>query len=145
MARYIVLRVEKNETADALLKKFENVPAIQTLGVFASGTSFCGGKSVCGEDRRLIRSKKYGTTHCSVCRKPVSSISQQPRNLMLAEDLHPRFVDLRLSVWEPYSPPEEKYGQDSIDRKTKQVELGKNRIKRYKAKKRREARKKDGR
>lgn len=139
MARYIVLRVDQNENADKLLKKFEGVSAIQVLGLFASGTRFCEGKTVCGEDRKLITSRKWGTLHCSVCKLPVSSLPQNPRNLLNDPELHPRFVDLRLSVWEPYLPPEERYGVESIERKKKQVEQGKVRLKRHKAKKRREA------
>lgn len=137
MARYIVVRVESNETADKLLERFAPVPAIQVLGVFASGTKFCEGKC---EDRRLIRSKKWGTTHCSVCRLPVTSISQQPRNLLRDPELHPRFNDLWLTVWEPFEPPEKKYGEDSIERKKLQARGAKEKIARHKQRNRRRRR-----
>jgi hypothetical protein len=138
VARYIVVRLEQNESAEQLLKKFETVPAIEVVGVFASGTSFCPGPSMCGSDRKYVRSRKYGTLHCTICKKPVTSASQTPRNLLYDEDLHPRFYDLRLSVWEPLEPPQKKYGVGMIDRKKAQVELGVRRLKRHKAKKRRE-------
>jgi hypothetical protein len=140
MARYIVLRVDKNENADKLLKKFEGSPAIEVLGLFASGTKFCPGKSVCGQERKYVRSRRWGTTHCSICKLPVSSTGQQPRNLLNDPDLHPRFNDLTLTVWEPYETPERKYGEDAIQRMKNQASLGRKRMQRYWAKKRREAR-----
>lgn len=142
MARYIVLRVERNETADQLLKKFEAVPAISVLGLFASGTKFCPGKSVCGPERKYIRSGKWGTTHCSICKLVVSSTSQSPRNLLNDPDLHPRFNDLTLSVWEPYEEPETKYGAAAIQRMKNQAAIGAKRMQRYWRKKQREAKEK---
>lgn len=138
MARYVVIRVESNESADKLLDKFKAVPAIQVVGLFVSPTKFCPGKSVCGQDRRVIRSQRWGTTHCRVCKLPVSSLSQSPRNLLLPEDLHPRFVDFRISVWEPLTDPIKKYGREAIDRKNQQAADAKERVKRHKRRKARE-------
>lgn len=140
MARYILLRVESNESAQKLLEKFEDVPAIDTVGLFVSPTKFCPGKSVCGQDRKLVRSQRWGTTHCRVCKLPVSSLPQHPRNLLLDEDLHPRFVDINLSVWEPYDVPNRKYGEDVIQRKKDQVAQGSVRLQRHKQRKRRQRR-----
>lgn len=138
MARYIVVRVESNESAEKLLEKFKAVPAIQTIGLFASPTKFCPGKAVCGQERRLVRSKKWGTLHCRVCKLPINTLNQEPRNLLLDEDLHPRFVDFRISVREPYAPPETVYGVEAIERKKAQVANGAMRIKRHRQRKRRQ-------
>lgn len=141
MARYIVIRVERNETADELLKRFESVPAIETIGLFASGTKFCPGKDVCGADRKLLRSEKWGTTHCSVCRLPVTSISQRPRNLLVEPDIHPRYQDVGLSVLEPYTPPTEKYGEQIVEQGRANSAAGREKLRKHKMKKRREDRK----
>lgn len=138
MARYIVVRVESNDTADKLLKKFKAVPAIQVVGLFVSPTKFCPGKTVCGSDRLLKRSIRWGTLHCRVCKLPVSSLPQSPRNLLLDEDLHPRFIDFRISVWEPYAEPVKKYGAEAIQRKTAQMTDAAERIRRHKRRKARE-------
>lgn len=138
MARYIVIRVESNDTADKLLERFRAVPAIQVIGLFASPTKFCPGKSVCGADRTLRRSVRWGTLHCTVCKLAVSSNSQSPRNLLLDEDLHPRFVDFRITVWEPYADPVKKYGAEVIERKKLQVAHAAERVRRHKRRKARE-------
>ena len=138
MARYVLLRVERNENADKLLAKFESKPGVDVLGVFASGVKFCPGKSVCGKDRTYKRSRKWGLTYCSTCKLPVSSTVQQPRNLLNDPELHPRFNDITLSVWEPYERPEVKYGQKAIDRMKAQVGVGRQRMQRYWARKTRE-------
>lgn len=136
MARYIVLRIEENDKAERLLQKFEDVDAIVVAGVFVSPTKFCPGKQVCGEDRKLIRSRKWGTLHCRVCKLPVSTLPHQPRNLLHDPDLHPRFNDgPTLSVWEPFGFPVDKYGVEAIERKKQQVAQASERINRRKRRK----------
>lgn len=139
MARYIVLRVEENETADKLLEKLRAVPAIAVLGLFASATKFCPGKTECGQDRRLVQSKKTGLTHCSVCRKPVSTIFQTPKNLLLPEDLHPRFIDMWLKVMEPYGPPEEVYGKKQMEAKAQSVMEARDKVRKGRRRRERKA------
>lgn len=139
MARYIVVRVESNESADKLLEKFKAVPAIQVVGLFVSPTKFCEGKTVCGEDRTLKRSARWGTLHCRVCKLPISTLPQAPRNLLLDEDLHQRFIDFRISVWEPYADPVKKYGAETIQRKKTQVADAAERVRRHKRRKARES------
>ncbi len=113
MARYIVIRVESNATAETLLERFASVSAINVVGLFASPTTFCEG--VCSSNRRVIRSKKYGLSHCSECRLPISTLPHHPRNLLNHIDLHPRFSDMHLSVWEPFKgDPKGKYGANIV-------------------------------
>ena len=137
MARYIVVRVESNKSADKLLEKFKAVPAIQLVGLFVSPTKFCPGKEVCGQDRRLVRSKRWGTTHCRVCKLPISTLDQSPRNLLDDEDLHPRFTTFRITAREPWGTPAKVHGVESIERKQAQVALGAARLRRHKQRKRR--------
>lgn len=122
MARYIVVRVEDNDKADTLLERLRASRAIRIIGLFAAPTKFCPGKEVCGKDRRVIRSQKTGLTHCRVCRLPVSTLSHSPKNLLLPLDLHERLVDFRITVWEPYEHPVDKYGQKTIDIKRMRTE-----------------------
>jgi hypothetical protein len=137
MARYIVIRVESAETAKILLERFTVVPAIRVVGLFASPTSFCEGK--CDNEGRSVRSRKWGLRFCPVCKKPKMSIMQQPRNLLQDIDLHPRFADMFLSVWEPFGQvsQEEKYGEDTIARVSAQVQGAVERVSRSKRRKRR--------
>ena len=138
MARYIVVRLESHESADLLLERFEPVESIQVVGMFASPARFCEGE--CDNDGRSVKSKKTGLRHCPVCRLPKASVMQQPRNLLQDPDLHPKFRDFFISVWEPFNNrPEEKYGRDAIDRTHAQVEHAGKRVGR--AKRRRERRK----
>lgn len=140
MARYILLRVESTATAHKLLDRFASVPAIQVVGLFASSTKFCEGK--CNNEGRSKRSRQFGLWFCPVCKLPKSSIMQQPRNLLQDTNLHPRFADIFISVWEPFTnEPVKKYGQEVIDRVQDQVNNAAVRISRSK---RRKARKSDG-
>lgn len=139
MARYIVLRVESNSIADELLKRFSVVSAIKVVGLFAAVSKQCK----CPEYKgRVIRSRKWGTVHCTECKMPRVSVMQHPRNLLQDEDLHPRYADFHLSVWEPFfNEPEEKYGEDAIERTKQQVRDAKERLSKSK---RRKARKNNG-
>lgn len=130
MARYIVLRVESPATADKLLERFEPVEAVEVVGLFAAPSKFCE----CGDDAgKSIKSKKFGTWHCPVCKLPKSSTMHQPRNLLQDINLHPRFRDFFISVWEPFhNKPEEKHGADTIDRVHTQVMQAADRISRAK-------------
>lgn len=127
MARYIVLRVESPSTADKLMERFEPVEAIEVVGLFAAPSKFCEGD--CDNEGRSVRSKKYGTWHCPVCKLPKSTARQTPRNLLQDIDLHPRFSDMTLSVWEPFhNDPEKKYGAETIERKKIQAQDAKVRV-----------------
>lgn len=146
MARYVVLRVEDSEKAAKMVSKLGAKDGVDVLGLFGAGTRHCPGKSVCGPDRKYIKSRKWGTTHCSMCKLPVSSSAQQPKNLLNDPDLHPRFVDLTLSVWEPYERPEVKYGMKAIEKMKAQAGVGAVRMQRYWNRKAREERRnKNGR
>ena len=134
MARYILVRVESNESADKLLEKFKAVPAIQLVGLFVSPAKFCPGKEVCGSDRTLIRSRKWGTTHCRVCKLPVSTIDQSPRNLLDDPDIHPRYNTARLTVREPWDTPTNMYGVEIIEQGRAQLERGKETMRKHKLK-----------
>ena len=136
MARYIVIRVESAKTADTLLERFAIVPAIKVVGLFASPSSFCEG--ACDNGGRSVRSRKWGLWFCPVCKKPKQSHMQQPRNLLQDIELHPKFADMHLSVWEPFTnEPHEKYGEEAIARVHAQVERAAERISRSKRRKRR--------
>lgn len=139
MARYIMLRIEETETATKLLERFSVVPAIQVVGLFGIPTKFC---SCASDSGRSIRSRKWGTWHCPECKLAKGGRMQQPRNLLQDIDLHPRFADMFLSVWEPFfNKPEEKYGADTLERVEAQVNQAKERVSKSK---RRRARKNGG-
>lgn len=139
MARYMMLRVENNETAEKLMTKFEPVESVKVVGLFVAPTKFCEGK--CDNKGKSIRSKKWGTRHCPVCKLPKQNVMQQPRNLLQDMDLHPRFTDMFLSVWEPFTnDPEGKYGADAIERKKFQVLEAEEKIAKHKRKKKKNGR-----
>ena len=142
MARYIVIRVESNESAQRLLERFAVVPAIRVVGLFASPNKFCDGKCEREKNdlgvRKTVRSKKWGLTFCPECKLPLASVMQRPRNLLQDVDLHPRFADMFISVWEPFTnEPAKKYGQAAIDNTKAQVERAGERISRSKRRTRR--------
>jgi hypothetical protein len=63
---------------------------------------------------------------------------QQPRNLLQDDDLHPRFADMFLSVWEPFdNDPEKKYGQQALEGARAQVYRAADRVTRSKRRTRR--------
>jgi hypothetical protein len=130
MARYIVVRVEDNDTADRLLERLEAVPAIQPIGMFKTPTKFCPGKETCSQDRQVIRSRKTGILHCSVCKLPVDTFMHSPMNMLLEEGLPEKFVDFRISVREPYAPPREKYGDVAIETKKADIEVARTKTQR---------------
>lgn len=135
MARYIVLRVESDKTAQRLLDRFGVVPAIRVVGLFASPTKFCDG--TCDNGGKSIRSQKWGLWFCPVCKLPKKTM-QSPRNLLNEPGLHPRFADFFMSVWEPYmGRPREKYGDEAIDRARAHTERAQERITRSKRRRRR--------
>lgn len=120
MARYLLLRVASPEAADKLMAKFEPLETVETVGLFAAPDKFCEGK--CDNEGRSVRSKKWGTYHCPVCKLPKKTVMQHPRNLLQDLGLHPRFIDCFLSVWEPFhNKPEEAYGAEAIERKQQSV------------------------
>lgn len=146
MARYIVIRVESHSTADELLKRFAVVPAIQICGLFASPTKFCEGKCERPKNdmgvRVSTRSKKWGLSFCPVCKLPLKTMMQHPRNLLQPADLPSKFVDMFLSVWEPFELDASKvYGADAIERTKAQIEVAAERIRKSKNRQRRKAKK----
>lgn len=136
MARYIVLRIESNQTAELLLERFAVVPAIRVVGLFASPTKFCDG--TCPNEGKSVRSKRWGLWFCPICKQPKKSIMQSPKNLLEEPGLHPKFADFFISVWEPFmGKPREKYGDEAIDRTRAQVDQAAERISRSKRRRRR--------
>lgn len=127
MARYIVLKVDSNDIVDKLLEKFSVVSSVKVVGLFASPTKFCEGK--CNSEGKSIRSRKWGTWHCPVCRLPTKARMHNPRNLLQDPNLHPRFADFFISVWEPFeNDPHERYGTEAIKGFEAQVEVAKQKI-----------------
>lgn len=136
MARYLMIRVETTAIAEKLLEKFGPVSSIEVVGMFASPTKFCECTNYQG---RSIRSQKWGTWHCPECRLPNPRVMQTPRNLLGPQDLHPRFVDMHLSVREPFhNDPIKRYGQDVIDATNAQRDQAAEKIRRHKRRNRRQ-------
>lgn len=141
MARYIVLRVEENEVADKLLAKLEPLESVRTVALYYAATKFCEGQCQSEHEARCPREPKYGMRYCPVCKRVKKTVMQQPRNLLEDPDLHPRFTDMHISVWEPFfNDPQEKYGADAIERKAQQVAQSAERLRRTKRRKARRGR-----
>lgn len=117
MGRYIVLKVDSTAKAEVLLERLKPAPSVEVIGVFAFGTKHCMRQGECADapERNLRRSSKWGTTHCSVCKLPVGTVMQHPRNLLIDPVIHPRYIDLHLSVLEPYQEPLARYGEQIIE------------------------------
>jgi hypothetical protein len=136
MARYIVIRVESAQTAETLLERFAVVPAIKTVGLFASPSSFCEGD--CPSEGKSVRSRKWGLWFCPICKKPKQGRMHQPRNLLQPLDLHPKFADFFISVWEPFTnEANDKYGANAIERTRQNTLASGERLKRRKRRNRR--------
>jgi hypothetical protein len=116
MARYLLVQVDRNDTADRLREKLDAVKGLKVIAAFAKPTRFCECE-VKTEDS--TRGDKLGWWICGACRLPKAGVMQHPRNL-LEEDEHgepipSRFVNAFLTVREPYSTGLERVGQDAID------------------------------
>jgi hypothetical protein len=133
MARYLVVRCESNDSADKLMEKFAPLEHVNVVGLFVACTKFC--ECPFGvEGQKVIRSKKWGTSHCSVCKLPFGHrLMQHPLNLLARKDLHPYFDDLHFSVSmavrEPFTnEPEKIYGEEAIRRKNEQASYAGKRV-----------------
>lgn len=117
MARYLVLRVDTSSTADKLIEKFQPLSSVDVVGLFASPDKFCEGNCVYPDRvEKNVRSRKWGTLHCTICKLPKKSLRQSPRNLLQDPDIPAKYVDMYLSVWEPFVlDPVEKYGEAAIE------------------------------
>lgn len=130
MARYLVLRCETNESAEVLMRKLEPISHVNAVALYAIPTAFCDGTcpkriEKAGYTPVYVRSKKYGTRHCPVCKKPTDRMSHGPLvNLLQEPNLHPSFTDMYMDVKvkEPFhNKPREKYGDQAVDGKNRQL------------------------
>lgn len=114
MARYLVLRVESDDSADLLMSKFDPHETIEVIGLFYAGAKFCE----CAADSSPQAKKhgKFGIWYCPVCKRARQSNMQHPKNLLYDNELHPRYRDLFISVWEPPCvDPRMKYGEREVE------------------------------
>ena len=136
MARYVVLRVESTKTAEKLVEKFDPVESVEVVGLFPIPVKFCDNNCENPLKKSLILSQKWGLYYCPICKQPKQTMMHRPRNLLEDPELHPKFRDMHISVWEPFhNNPEEKYGDKAILAKKHQVADAAERV--YKSKKRR--------
>lgn len=76
--RYLVLRMDSREAAQALMNNPAVAPWVELVGEFAFPTDFCE----CETPTRNARSKKFGWWICVDCKKPRLSMPQSPNNLL---------------------------------------------------------------
>jgi hypothetical protein len=121
MARYLLVRVEDNKRAEALIPRLDGVEGVKTVGKFAIPVDFCEGQ--CQKKERGKESsgnqisklsQKLGWRYCPVCRK-AKRTEHQLRNLLDPEGLPARFSDCWIRVKEPFTnEPEKVYGAELI-------------------------------
>lgn len=126
MARYLVVRCDSNDSADKLMEKFAPLSHVNVVALYVACTKFCECPSGT-EEQKVIRSKKWGTSHCSICKLPFGHrLMQHPKNLLEEEGLHPYFNDIhfsiRMEVREPFTnEPEKIYGREKIEQRKRQA------------------------
>lgn len=115
MARYLLVMVDNNESADRLRYKLDRVSGIKVVGLFAKPTKFCEGKCQVGvQDARSIVGRKFGWRLCPVCHLPKRTFHYL-KNL-IAPDTPIRFWDMFLQINEPWeNDPVGKYGAATIE------------------------------
>lgn len=119
MARYLLVQVDQNDRAEALRLKLDAIPGIETIAVFGKPTQFCECEYP-GE--RSIRGRKFGWWCCSNCSKPHrDSIQPTIRNILDRPDLPAQYNMVMLHIREPFSTPEEHYGERTIEIKIQQI------------------------
>ena len=78
MARYLLLSISDNETAENIAEYLSNgtdvvylqPSEVKLLGMYAQPTMFCNNCSSGRRVRSYTRGKKYGWWVCTVCKKP---------------------------------------------------------------------------
>jgi hypothetical protein len=117
MARYILVQVDENSRATALMKKLEPVEGIKVIGLFGKPTNFCDDVSHRNPNESSQRGKKYGWSHCRTCGLPKKNIFHMLTNLLDPPEMYHsvRLRDIFLNIREPYVPALEKYGQAAFD------------------------------
>lgn len=124
MARYVLLRIEDNDEAEAFVKGVEQQDVFfmhsntgtsttvetnsgtgsygylvaKVLGLFGAPTQFCE----CGDKSEVsARSKKYGWWVHRKCAKPKPGNMQHPHNLLGRNELGKHKPELYIGVTEP--------------------------------------------
>lgn len=115
MARYLLVQVDDDGKATALLSKLNGVRGVRVIGVFARPTEFCEDSSHRDPNESSIRGGKTHLWHCRICKKP-KKLTHTPKNLIDPPDLPIEFRDIFLNIREPYEPPIKKYGKGAIER-----------------------------
>lgn len=116
MARYLLVQVDDNDRADALMKKLEPVAGMRVIGLFGRPTKFCEDKSHRDINERSTRGPRYGWWHCSTCGKAKQNMFHVLTNLLDPDEFNKaiEYRDMYFNIREPYEPPLEKYGADRI-------------------------------
>jgi hypothetical protein len=123
MARMILLHIDDNECADAIL----NTPpqGSRVIGLYFAPTQFCECASVPTKDGYLVnsafpRGAKYGLYIHNVCHKPYRGSHHSPQNL-LVERKYAR-SNLSLGIKFPYDPavPYDPFGHPDPNHRSNQ-------------------------
>lgn len=114
----MLVQVDDNERADALIRKLDPVAGMRVIGLFGRPTKFCEDSSHRSMNERSVRGPKYGWWHCTTCGKPKRHMFHTLTNLLDPETLVDAVIyrDIFFNVREPYDPPLEKYGADRLTR-----------------------------
>lgn len=119
MARYLLVQVDRNETADRLREKLDAVPGLLTIAIFGKPTQFCDCIVPTEQSRR---GRKYGWWCCPTCSKPKVDAHQTGlTNLLDNPELPVQYRMVSLNIREPFSTPEEHYGAKVIATKIQMI------------------------
>jgi hypothetical protein len=106
MARYILIEVDNNATAERLRAQIDNAgeaKGMRVVGMFAKTSKLCSCpkqvESLYTRDKKVdVRGAKFGWWLCCDCHLPKNGAGQTLRNLLDAVGTPTKYRDLWLSV-----------------------------------------------
>jgi hypothetical protein len=120
MARYLLVQVDKNDTADRLRERLDVVGGLKVIAMFGKPNRFCACEVDTG---RSLRGPRFGWRICPNCSAPKEDAMQSALiNLLDEPDTPAKFRNVFLTIREPYASPAEHYGQKVIDITKEQIQ-----------------------
>ena len=112
MARYLLVQVDRNDTADRLREKLDAVTGLKVIAMFGKPTRFCS----CIEPLdRSLRGPRFGWYICPNCSAPKEdALHSSLINLLEAQETPAKYRNVFLTIREPYMSAMERTGPTAI-------------------------------
>jgi hypothetical protein len=120
MARYLLVQVDRNDTADRLRDRLDAVAGLKVIGMFAKPTQFCE----CEEDTgRSVRGSRFGWSLCPNCKKPKTDALQSSLPNLDEQGIPAQYQNIFLTIREPYLHPMKRTGPVAIATRLQQITI----------------------